>query len=91
MAQKTSLPPSLASWATLREQGLKREQPPGRARTSCILQAQGGLAAPVKNSQASRGLAAIWALYKVFVVNTFTFFPLAGLIVIKYFVLSLAL
>lgn len=91
MAQKTSLQPSLASWAMLREQGLKREPPTGRASASCILEAQGSLVIPVKNSQVSRGLPAIWALYKVFVVNMFTFFSLAGLIVIKYFVLSLAL
>ena len=58
---------------------------------SLSLRPRGASVAPGKNSQVSRELTATWALYKAFVVNMFTFFSLAGLVVIKYFVLSLAL
>lgn len=92
MAQKTNVLFPLASQAKLSGQGLYKVHLllVGQM-ASLSLRPRGASVAPWKNSQVNRELGAIWALYKAFVVNMFTFFSLAGLITIKYFVLSLAL
>lgn len=92
MAQNTNIPFPLANQATLSGQGFHKVglRLVGHM-ASLSLRPRGASVAPWKNSQVNRELGASWALYKAFVVNMFTFFSLAGLITIKYFVLNLAL